>query len=30
MAAVAAELGFEPLGSEGADSQYFWHWWRKP
>jgi ubiquinone/menaquinone biosynthesis C-methylase UbiE len=30
MAAVAAELGFQPLRSEGADSQYYWHWWRKP
>jgi ubiquinone/menaquinone biosynthesis C-methylase UbiE len=30
MAALAAELGFQPLKSEGADSQYYWHWWRKP
>jgi hypothetical protein len=30
MAALAAEIGFVPLKSDGADSQYFWHWWRKP
>lgn len=28
MDALAAEIGFEVLRSEGAGTQYFWHWWR--
>ncbi len=28
MDALAAEIGFEILRSEGEGTQYFWHWWR--
>ena len=28
MAALAAEIGFEVLRSEGEGTQYFWQWWR--
>ncbi|HEV2773121.1 MAG TPA: class I SAM-dependent methyltransferase [Thermoleophilaceae bacterium] len=28
MDALAAEIGFEVLKSEGEGTQYFWHWWR--
>jgi ubiquinone/menaquinone biosynthesis C-methylase UbiE len=29
MEALAAEIGFEPMASDGSGTQYFWHWWRK-
>lgn len=28
MDALAAEIGFEVIKSEGEGTQYFWHWWR--
>jgi hypothetical protein len=30
MRTLAREIGFEMLKSEGAGTQYYWHWWRKP
>jgi ubiquinone/menaquinone biosynthesis C-methylase UbiE len=28
--ALARELGFEPIATIGAGTQYFWSWWRRP